>query len=243
MLIIANRLGFIGVVFAALFILPGYATESSDAEAQWWKQVGEKSRDKPAYAYVKDDPALPRVLIIGDSISIGYTAPVRDLLKGRANVHRIPTNAGNTERGLDNIDAWLGEGNWDVIHFNWGLHDMKRLKDGKLDATMPVAITPVTYHDHLIKLVTRLKETGARLIWATTTPVPEGAKGRMPGEEVTYNMTAEGVMDELGVSVNDLHAYILPHLENHQRKANVHFTDEGSAFLAKQVAKVITDAI
>jgi hypothetical protein len=66
---------------------------------------------------------LPRVLLIGDSISMGYTLDVRELLKGKANVHRIPTNGGPTTNGLKNIKAWLGDSKWDVIHFNWGLHD------------------------------------------------------------------------------------------------------------------------
>ena len=68
---------------------------------------------------------LPRVLIIGDSISIGYTLPVRKLLDGRANVHRAAANCGPTTRGLESLDAWLGDKPWDVIHFNWGLHDLK----------------------------------------------------------------------------------------------------------------------
>lgn len=46
----------------------------------------------PAYREIKDAPGLPRVLLIGDSISIGYTEPVRMELAGKANVHRIPTN-------------------------------------------------------------------------------------------------------------------------------------------------------
>ena len=52
----------------------------------------------PAYAAVKDDPTLPRVLLIGDSISIGYTVPTREKLKGKANVHRPGTNCGPTTR-------------------------------------------------------------------------------------------------------------------------------------------------
>ena len=43
-----------------------------------------------AFSNPEDDPKLPRVLLIGDSISIGYTTGVRKELKGRANVHRIP---------------------------------------------------------------------------------------------------------------------------------------------------------
>lgn len=79
----------------------------------------------PNLAKIEDTPGLPRVLLIGDSISIGYTLPVRDLLKGKANVHRIPTNGGPTTNGLKNLTAWLGVSKWDVIHFNWGLHDLK----------------------------------------------------------------------------------------------------------------------
>ena len=57
---------------------------------------------------IKDVAGLPRVLIIGDSISIGYTLPTRALLKGKVNLHRIPTNGGPTTKGLAEIDKWLG---------------------------------------------------------------------------------------------------------------------------------------
>src|SRR6516225_9420353 len=80
---------------------------------------------------IEDRAGLPRVLLIGDSISIGYTQPVRDLLKDKANVHRIPANGGPTKNGIANIDKWLGDGHWDVIHFNWGIHDLKFMPDGK----------------------------------------------------------------------------------------------------------------
>ncbi len=213
-----TRFCFAAFLTLALLPLPSHAAETSDAEVQWAKQVDKKLRDVPAFAFVKDDPKLPRVLIIGDSISIGYTAQVREALQGKANVHRIPTNGGNTERGLENIDAWLGEGKWDVIHFNWGLHDLKRTKDGKMDASMPSAITPVPYDANLRKLVARLQKTGAKLIWASTTPVPEGAAGRIPGDEIMYNTVAEGVMKDMSVPINDLHAYILPHLKPYRAK-------------------------
>src|SRR5438552_10306989 len=95
------------------------------------KQPQPRRPPDPAFAAVKDDPALPRVLLIGDSISIGYTVPVRRLLKGQANVHRIPENGGPTSNGLKKIDSWLGDKKWDVIHFNWGLHDLRLDKEGK----------------------------------------------------------------------------------------------------------------
>src|SRR5690606_8076664 len=82
-------------------------------------------RTNPAFARVIEDPTLTRVLLIAASISFCYSLPIVELLKGEANVHRIPTNGGPSTRGLASIDAWLGEGKWDVIHFNWGLHDLK----------------------------------------------------------------------------------------------------------------------
>jgi acyl-CoA thioesterase-1 len=85
----------------------------------------------PAMRPITDDPKLPRVLLIGDSISIGYTLEVRKLLAGKANVHRNPGNGGPTINGLARLDEWLGTSRWDVIHFNWGLHDLKVLTNGQ----------------------------------------------------------------------------------------------------------------
>src|SRR5437868_6884608 len=94
-----------------------------------------KAEANPAFAPVQDVAGLPRVLIIGDSISIGYQVPLREALKGKANVHRPATNCGPTTRGVEQIEQWLGDnksdkdksdkGKWDVIHFNFGLHDVR----------------------------------------------------------------------------------------------------------------------
>src|SRR5258708_25405385 len=79
----------------------------------------------PAYRKIEDAPGLPRVLLIGDSISIGYTEPVRIELAGKANVHRIPANGSSTAVGVQNIEAWLGTAKWDFIHLNFWLHDLQ----------------------------------------------------------------------------------------------------------------------
>lgn len=204
--------------------------------------AAEKAPD-PVFAPIEDDPNLPRVLLIGDSISIGYTLPVRKMLAGKANVHRIPINGGDTARGLESIDEWLGDKPWDVIHFNWGLHDVKREKDGKFDVKQPPRRTPEEYAKNLDKLVERLKKTDAVLIWAATTPVPDGAAGRMKGDEAALNREAAKIMKRHGVKVNDLYGHILPQLDKAQRPRNVHFTDAGSEILAKKVAKEITAAL
>ena len=146
-----------GLVLAG-FILSGFA-QSKPAASQTANLSASKD---PAFGPVIDDPKLPRVLLIGDSISIGYTVPVQNLLKGRANVHRIPDNGGPTTNGLAKLPQWLGNSKWDVIHFNWGLHDLKVMPDGQKQ------VSPEAYQKNLRELVRQLKATGARLILTPT---------------------------------------------------------------------------
>jgi lysophospholipase L1-like esterase len=197
----------------------------------------------PLCQCAKEDPALPRVLLIGDSISIGYTPAAREALAEKANVHRIPENGGDTWRGLAKLNLWLAGGKWDVIHFNFGLHDLKHIKDSKLDLAGEQVSSLETYKANLNKLTGELKKTGARLIWATTTPVPEGANGRLRGDDVIYNAAALQVVEKQGIPVNDLHAHILPELEQFQRFRDVHFTPEGYLFLGRKVAAEIQKAL
>jgi acyl-CoA thioesterase-1 len=191
-------------------------------------------------APIVDVPGLARVLIIGDSISMGYTIPTRELLKGRVNLHRVPTNAGGTSLGLSKLDAWLGANKWDVIHFNFGLHDAKLPPEGARHAP------PDVYEANLRQLVNRLKDSGALLIWANTTPVPNGgilAPNRRFGSIAQYNSIAERVMRENDISTSDLHTVVKNRLEEIQRPNDVHFTEEGSRMLAKAVAAAIESAL
>ncbi|HVT73682.1 MAG TPA: SGNH/GDSL hydrolase family protein [Lacunisphaera sp.] len=182
---------------------------------------------------VTDIPGLPRVLIIGDSISLGYTPFVRASLHGFANVHRIPDNGGPTIRGLAMLDEWLGRGHWDVIHFNWGLHDLKQDEGGHRQ--VPLA----DYEKNLRTLVDRLKATGAKLVFATTTPVPGHTSNRVETDVVAYNAVALKVMAAAGVPVDDLHAFALPRLAQIQLPANVHYTPEGYRELSEPVVAAI----
>jgi hypothetical protein len=193
----------------------------------------------PALAPITDNPALPRVLLIGDSISIGYTGPVRELLKDKANVHRIPQNGGPTKLGMEKIDAWLGKGKWDVIHFNWGIHDLKYMPDEKRQ------VEPGDYEKNLRALVAKMKATGARLIWATTTPIPSGelVPPRRFGEVAEYNAIAEKVMKENGVAIDDLNAAVTPQITKLQNPKDVHYNAAGYKFLAEEVARSIEAAL
>ncbi|MEM1443131.1 MAG: SGNH/GDSL hydrolase family protein, partial [Verrucomicrobiota bacterium] len=112
-----------------------------------------------------DDPDLPRYLFIGDSISGNYSEGLYEALEGKFNLHHPPTNCGPAESGARNIVAWLGAydqpgRHWDVISFNHGHWDAGKSKE--------------SYQSSLEQIITELKKTGARLIWVTTCPVPNG---------------------------------------------------------------------
>jgi hypothetical protein len=195
-----------------------------------------------AWDFVQDDPALPRVLLIGDSVSRGYTQAVRSALAGKANVHRAPANCGPTASGLKNIEVWLGAASpiqepssfppprWDVIHFNFGIHDRHT--------------AVADYTQRLEQLVERMKKTGAKLIWAGTTPIPDDpAKNQTAASIVERNAAAAALMKKHGVAINDLFAAVTPHLSTLQNPNDVHFNAKGCEFLGRAVAKSIEQAL
>ncbi|MFI4852498.1 MAG: SGNH/GDSL hydrolase family protein [Gimesia chilikensis] len=186
---------------------------------------------KTAWDYVADDPKLPRVLLIGDSVSRGYTQAARNALKGKANVHRAPANCGPTATGLKKLDVWLGDGNWDLIHFNFGIHDRRT--------------NVADYEKRLEEIVKRLKQTGAKVVWASSTPIPadwkEGPEMKAKLEE--KNAIAAKVMERNGVEIDDLFTFITPHLSEVQNPKDVHFNGKGYDLLGKQVAEYIEGAL
>ncbi|MCD6048658.1 MAG: hypothetical protein K0Q55_61 [Verrucomicrobia bacterium] len=181
-----------------------------------------------AWDYVKDDPKLPHVLLIGDSVSRGYTMATRAALKGKANVHRAPENCGPTANGLKKLDVWLGKGNWDVIHFNFGIHDR--------------ATPPSDYEKRLDEIITRLNKTGAKLVWASTTPIPTDTSKKQTAESVVErNEIAEKLAKKHGIAINDLFTFITPQLVTLQNPNDVHFNAKGYEALGQQVAKSIEE--
>jgi hypothetical protein len=193
---------------------------------------------------------LPKALIIGDSISGGYTPRVARILKGKALVKHNPGNAQHTRTGMAKLDAWLGKTDWDVIHFNWGLWDLcyrhpESKVQGRRDKVRGTLTTPLdVYEENLDQLVTRLKKTDAALVWAHTTVVPEGEAGRKLGDDTKYNAAATRVMKKHGVTINDLHTLTKgfgPELFT--KPGDVHYNGKGYDRIAEQVAAAIEAAI
>jgi lysophospholipase L1-like esterase len=221
-----------------------WVAKLSPAEQEWERVLQQQlgnfylplhKRDKlagksNAWDFVQDDPKLPRVLLIGDSVSRGYTQPTRAALAGVANVHRAPANCGPTAAGLRHLEVWLGAGKWDVIHFNFGIHDR--------------ATPPPDYAARLEQIAGRLQKTGAKVIWATTTPIPDDpAQKQTAASIVERNAVALEIMRRRGIAVDDLFAAISPRLTELQNPRDVHFNAAGYDFLGAQVAAAIRAAL
>jgi hypothetical protein len=255
---IPSRPPVLSSVFAFVALgLAGFLPAAPDARETVELPPHTPAADLKGRWAMEADPELPNVLILGDSISIGYTRPVRERLEDEANVFRAmrpdgrgPDNCGDTGIGLAKIDRWVGDYDWDVIHFNWGLWDLcyrnpESKEQGNRDKVNgTLSTTPEDYERNLTKLVRRLRASGAELIWASTTVVPEGEAGRIAGDEVKYNAIAARVMDRHDVPTNDLHALskgFSPAM--FVKPGDVHFTAEGTSKLADQVAETIAGVL
>lgn len=241
------------LAFVIALLLTATAIPAADHPAK------PKAATAPEFVAITDDPKLPRVLLMGDSVSIAYALEVRKRLAGVANVHRVAANCGSTKVavGYYGLVRWLPDANekWDVIHFNHGLHDLSyrfaddRDKNDKGEYASPTNgghqnVPPGEYEKNLRQIIARLKQTGAKLIFASTTPVPESDAAKyVKDSELPYNEIAKKVMTEEGVTWNDLWSLVKPRQAELQIPRNVHFQPEGSSVMAKQVAELIQNAL
>lgn len=228
---------------------------NEEVSREAWKAIANKEE---AFKYVNPDNSLPNVLIYGDSISIGYTSTVRNILEGKANVFRFFKNGQSSNRFIPFMEKmktamfqpYLKEGwdfDWDVIHFNVGLHDLKYVKNGKLDKINGRQVNSIEkYKENLDKICIYLAKEypKAKLIFATTTAVPdEGADGRFAGDSVKYNKAALEVLENYpSIQINDLYSFTKPNAKEwYIKSGNVHYNNIGKKEQGKEVAKVIAE--
>ena len=192
-----------------------------------------------AFLSISGAPPKRKILIIGDSISIGYFPFVQAALADQADVVHNKGNAQHTGTGLKKISEWLGGEQWDIIQFNWGLWDLcyrpvEKGPENRDKVNGKLTTTPQQYRKNLQELVSILKITNARLLFVTTTYVPENEKGRFAEDALKYNDIAKEVMKENGIPVNDI--FLLSkkvHKKHGLAPDDVHFTKEGYGELAK----------
>lgn len=234
---------------------------AQDQAADAWKKLVRSPRllKRPAFQFVENDSKLPNVLIYGDSISIAYTDATRDALQGKANTYRLFCNGGDSAsfiKKMENMHKTMQDKNlkghwnfdWDVIHFNVGLHDLKYMYGKKLDhVNGKQAISVEEYEKNLRSIIAYLKKSSpkAKLIFVTTTPVPKGGTGRIAGDAAKYNQVALTVLkDHPEIIVNDLYAFTKPHHKAWWTKpGNVHFNATGATAQGKESARMIEQAL
>lgn len=185
-------------------------------------------------------PAKKKILIIGDSISIGYTPFVIEHFAKRVEIVHNPGNAQHTGTGLAKIEEWIGDENWDIIQFNWGLWDLcYRHQDSKVQGKRDKVNGNITYSVeeyavNLDSLITILQtNTNAKLIFVTTSYVPKDEAGRFAQDPQRYNKAAKRVMKKHNVMVNDIYkASKTIHKREGKGTNDVHYTKQGSQELA-----------
>ncbi|MEI6275104.1 MAG: SGNH/GDSL hydrolase family protein [Prolixibacteraceae bacterium] len=183
------------------------------------------------------------VLIIGDSISMGYTPFVQKALEPGIVVIHNPGNGGSTVRGLDSLDVWIGSQKWDLIVFNFGLHDLvHKDEQNKYNVTGKITVPVDQYAKNLGKIVARLKKTNAKVMFVTTTVVPENSSGRKVEDPAIYNKAAKKVMHKKGIQVIDLYKVSETVHPQNSIPGNVHYTPEGYQMLAAPIIKAIQTA-
>lgn len=190
-----------------------------------------------------DDPKLPRLLFIGDSISGNYGKALRQTLKGKVNAHHPPTNCGPTGKGVGNIVNWLGAyevkgRGWDVITFNFGHWDSGNTKH--------------KYQANLEFVIDKLEKTGAKLIWVTTCPVPlgygPGLTRRKAGRMKLQNDWAAEVMKRHArIMICDQWQFVKDNANGVYTKwwqgKNVHFGGPAADELGKLLARDVLAAL
>ncbi len=195
-------------------------------------------------AVAADEPqGKPVVVLVGDSIRMGYAPFVAERLKAVAEVVSPSENGGDSANVLKHLDEWVIRRNPAVVHFNAGLHDLKA--DPKTGAKQ---VPLDDYAKNLARIVARLeRETSARLIFATTTPVIDARHQankpfvRREADVQAYNQAALGVVAKSPiVGIDDLHALVMElGPESALVTDGVHNTPEAARALGARVAQAV----
>lgn len=188
----------------------------------------------------------PSVILIGDSICMGYRPEVQKRLVDKVEILGIMGNGGDSGHVLENIEEWMINREADLIHFNCGLHDLKFERDEKT-YQQPIHV----YETNLREIMARLqKESRAKLAWATTTPVIDQRHNAVKGfdrylrDVQAYNQVAAAIMKEAGIPVDDLYGAIWnDDVEECLGGDGVHMTQHGNNILIDVVCNFVLNEL
>lgn len=202
-----------------------------------------------------DNPKLPRVLVIGDSISMNYHNAAEAALKGLFNYHRISGNAGDSVKGNQNLELWLGPmketwQKWDVVVINHGLHDLRQpcAKNSKLFPAKH-QVEPEAYGKNMDNLLKCLSRYPFKVVVCTTTPVPNddySSTGRRKDEDLKYNAVLLEVLKKYPqIELCDLNQLVRSSsvFDNWRKGNNVHFIGKEQLVLGNAVAEAVKKAV
>ena len=178
---------------------------------------------------------LPRVLLIGDSITRAYYPQVAEKLKGKATVARLATSKSLGDPVLlAKVAMVLDQCKFDLVHFNNGMHGW--------------GYSETEYGKQFPELVATIRKHAprAKLIWATTTPVRKNGNlshfdGRTERVKARNKIAGETVSKE-GIALDDLFSLVKDHPE-YWSSDGVHFNGKGIAAQAEQVSKRIGESL
>lgn len=164
------------------------------------------------------------VLVIGDSISIGYTPHLKDALGDTYQVTHNPCNAMTSTWTRMHVEKWLASRtSFEVIVWNNGLWDI---------ATW-ISTGDAAYEANLRAIARAVRAKTAKPLFILTTKVPVGTPYRNDSDVVRINAIAQRVMSEEGIPVLDL--YAVSANAEHSAPADVHYTTAGSAVLGDAI--------
>jgi len=195
-------------------------------------RVHENTEWSTSYGYGLIDGSrnLPRVLLVGDSICNGYQGSVRKRLGGKMNVTYWASSYCVTSRPyLSILSTLLDEAEYDVIHFNNGLHSLQTPNEAYERA-----------YGAALRLI-RSKQPKAKLVWCTSTPLTDAGKTAKCRE---LNAAAERAAAKEGVTEkDDLFALCDKFDRNADWRDVYHFKAHAIGRQADQVASVVLKAL
>ena len=194
-----------------------------------------------------------RILLLGDSIRMGYQTYVRASLKEDSVDY--PSDNGRFGAwflyNIPHMQKELGNKKYDIIHFNFGLWDVVRL-DNESDHCFT---SPEEYSSNLIRIVQRLHDRfeDAYLILATTTCVVDDCQVFLNGEKEyfigtrcnadiqKYNDIAIRTLKEMMIDIEIDDLYACSRLLDDNRPDGTHFSEFGYRNLSHNVVNSILE--